>query len=516
MIEFTLAPGTRIADRYRITGLIAHGGMGAVHEAVDERLGREVALKTLRSEHVADGTEVMRFEREAQMSARLSHPGIAQVLDFGRTPAGLLYLVMERIRGETLASLLTREKRVLPARAADIVEQALSALASAHAEGILHRDLKPGNVMVVPTGNAREVVKVLDFGIAHQMDGAAYTRLTRTGVILGTPAFMAPEQARGEPLDVRVDVYAMGVLLWCLLTGQKPFVGGSMADTIDALLNVVPQRADRVVQGIPHALASVAEVAMQKDPAQRFADANAMAHALALARMRSSFPPRNEVQAPSLFALSPPGKRISMPAILVTSTPPPRPSHAPPTQAPSAPPAPPHAVPQSSLGLASIGRTMTRPTVLAAGFLGCGSMTAAALLFGNVAFNMWTSRARTSRIAAASEPSQLPASQATPAQTPPPPEGAVTHVPLSGVRGGFPRAAVVIPECAQAFQCCEAWFAGGGGDATVCAPLIDGEGDTRESCTTRAAYYADMIHALRRSDIDCRSVPSLRALPNAN
>lgn len=515
MIEFTLAPGTRIANRYRITGLIAHGGMGAVHEAVDERLGRDVALKTLRSEHAADGTEVMRFEREAQMSARLSHPGIAQVLDFGRTSAGLLYLVMERIRGETLASLLTREKRLLPLRAADIVEQALSALASAHAEGILHRDLKPGNVMVVPTGNEREVVKVLDFGIAHQMDGAAFTRLTRTGLILGTPAFMAPEQARGEPLDARVDVYAMGVLLWCLLTGQKPFVGESMADTIDAVLHVVPQRADRVVPGIPHALAAVAEVAMQKNPSQRFVDANAMAHALASARVRSSFPPRNEVQASSLFALSPPGKRISMPAILVTSTPPPRPLHAPPSLVPSAPPAPPPAVSQSSLRLAAISRTMTRPTVLAAGFLGCGSMTAAALLLGNVAFNMWTSRPRTWRIAAASEPSQLPASQASPAQSPAPSEGFATHVPLNGTTGGLSIADGVIPECAQAFHCCEAWFASGGGVA-VCALLIDGEGDTQASCTTRAAYYADMIRALRRSDSDCRTIPNLRALPNAN
>lgn len=494
MIALTLAPGTRIAQRYRITGLIAQGGMGAVHEAVDERLGREVALKTLRSELATDDTEVMRFEREAQMSARLSHPGIAQVLDFGRTHDGLLYLVMERIRGETLAALLTREKRVLPVRAADIVEQALSALASAHAEGILHRDLKPGNLMIVSTGSGREVVKVLDFGIAHRMDGGTITRLTQTGVILGTPAFMAPEQARGEALDARVDVYAMGVLLWCLLTGQKPFVGESMAETIHAVLSLVPPRADQVVPGIPHALASVADVAMQKDRAHRFVDANAMAHALASARARSSFPPRNEASAPSFLSLSSHDQRISMPAVHVISSPPPR-------------------APEASRALTSLGRTVTRPTFLAAGFLGCGSMTAAALLFGNIAFSVWTSRARSARIAAAAEPAHTPSSQAAPLPPPAPPQH-TTHAPMNGLAEGAPAPAV-IPECAQAFHCCEAWFEGAG-DGAVCAQLIDGQGDTEASCRTRAHYYRDMILAVRRTGIDCTEIPSLRALPNAN
>lgn len=286
MIAFTLAPGTRIAQRYRITRLIAQGGMGAVHEAVDERLGREVALKTLRQELCEDAVLVSRFEREAQTAARLAHPCIAQVLDFGTSPEGLLYLVMERVRGETLAALLTREGRLAPMRAADIVEQTLGALASAHAAGVVHRDLKPGNIMIVPSGESREAVKLLDFGIAQLMDGAAYTRLTQTGVILGTPTYMSPEQALGSQVDARTDVYAMGVILWCLLTGTKPFSGPSMADVVEAILNTNAPLADAVATDVPSELARIADFAMQKVRERRFVDANAMGRALVTFRSR--------------------------------------------------------------------------------------------------------------------------------------------------------------------------------------------------------------------------------------
>lgn len=290
MNDPVLGAGSLVAGRYRISGLIARGGMGAVHAAVDERLSREVALKTLRPELVEDRTLVARFEREAQTAARLAHPCIAQVLDFGTSPEGLLYLVMERVRGETLATLLKREGRLAPLRAADIVEQTLGALASAHAEGVVHRDLKPGNIMIVPSGESRETVKLLDFGIAHLMDGAAYTRLTQTGIILGTPTFMSPEQALGERIDARTDVYAMGVILWCLLTGQKPFSGSSMADVVEAILTTPPPLADAIAPEVPNELARVADFAMQKDRERRFVDANAMGRALVAFRSRESAP----------------------------------------------------------------------------------------------------------------------------------------------------------------------------------------------------------------------------------
>lgn len=285
MIEPVLAAGSLIAERYRVAGVIARGGMGAVHAATDERLQRPVAIKTLRLELVEDAALVRRFEREAQTAARLGHPGIAQVLDFGRTPSGMLYLVMERVQGETLSSLVKREGKLAPHRAADIVEQALGALASAHATGVVHRDLKPANLMVTPTGESRELVKVLDFGIAHLMDSVAYTRLTQAGAVLGTPTYMAPEQAEGKSIDVRTDVYAMGLILWHLLTGQKPYGDLSMASLAEALLHTVPPRADSLVTAVPSELASIAEMAMQKDPSRRFADANAMGRALASMRL---------------------------------------------------------------------------------------------------------------------------------------------------------------------------------------------------------------------------------------
>jgi serine/threonine-protein kinase len=278
-----LAPGVVVGGRYRVTGVLATGGMGAVYDAIDERLDRAVALKVVLRELVEDPEIVARFEREARAAARLSHPGIVQVTDLGRTDDGLGYLVMERVVGETLHAIVSRGP-LAPRRAADLVEQALSAIAAAHAAGIVHRDLKPGNVMIVPLGAGREAVKVLDFGIARLSESEGYTRLTRTGVILGTPSYMAPEQARGERVDARTDVYAMGVILWYLLTGKRPFGGADMAAIVEALLSETPPRADALRPEVPRALATVAERAMKKDPDARFASADEMSHALAALR----------------------------------------------------------------------------------------------------------------------------------------------------------------------------------------------------------------------------------------
>ena len=162
-----LKPGDRIADRYEIDTVIARGGMGAVYRATDTRTGRAVAVKVVLKELAGDRTALARFEREAMAAARLAHPGVVSVLDFGTTPEGLSYLVMEHVAGRTLAEVLDQEGRLAPARAADIVEQALGGLEAAHAAGIVHRDLKPGNLMLVPSGaGGREIVKLLDFGVA--------------------------------------------------------------------------------------------------------------------------------------------------------------------------------------------------------------------------------------------------------------------------------------------------------------------------------------------------------------
>ena len=276
------APGTRIADRYRIEQELATGGMGAVYRAHDEKLARPVAIKILLAELAADPTQIARFEREAFASARLTHPGIVQVHDFGKTDQGLAFLVMELITGRTLATVLD-EGRLSPARTLDIAEQALAALGAAHEAGIIHRDLKPANLMLVPISKDREHVKILDFGIAQLKTGEAYARLTATGDILGTPSYMAPEQARSEPADARTDVYAMGMVLWCCLTGQKPWGNAHVAAMVIAVQTEMPMRADLVSADVPKALGLAVEKAVSKRPEDRFTSAADFAQALSRA-----------------------------------------------------------------------------------------------------------------------------------------------------------------------------------------------------------------------------------------
>ncbi|MBX7196908.1 MAG: serine/threonine protein kinase, partial [Sandaracinaceae bacterium] len=276
----SIGTGTLLGDRYRLGAVIARGGMGAVYEGVDERLGRPVAVKVLRAELSSEEEAAKRFEREALLVARLAHPNVAQVLDFGRSAEGA-YLVMERVPGTTLSKVLEKEKRVSSQRAAEIGRQALEALASAHAAGVVHRDIKPGNVMVFSSGaSGGEIVKLLDFGIARMMETQAYTRLTGTGAIVGTPAYMAPEQARGESVDARTDIYGMGVLLYCLVSGKKPFTGDVVAMLEGVLYGEAPSLHTLVPDALP-GLVAIVERAMRKDPARRFQSASEMAQALA-------------------------------------------------------------------------------------------------------------------------------------------------------------------------------------------------------------------------------------------
>ena len=286
-----VAPGAKIADRYVLESVIAKGGMGAVYRATDERLGRTVAIKVLLAELAEDATSITRFEREASAMARLTHPGIVQVFDFGKHD-GVPYIVMEHVVGRTLATELDTLKRLAPHRACDIVEQALLGVVAAHAAGIVHRDLKPGNIMIVPTGTgAREVVKVLDFGIAQLKESVPYVRLTNLGAVLGTPTFMSPEQVRGETSDPRTDVYAMGVVLWCCLTGQRPFQAPDVPGVLARVLGEMPPRADKIDPSIPIAIAHATERAMAKRLNARFATATDFARALADAREQSAIPP---------------------------------------------------------------------------------------------------------------------------------------------------------------------------------------------------------------------------------
>jgi eukaryotic-like serine/threonine-protein kinase len=227
-----------IEDKYRIEQLIGRGGMGAVYRARDMRLDRLVAVKVVRADLLQDMDARRRFRREAQIVARLQHPGIVSIFDYGTFPDGGAYLVMELVRGEDLRRVLQREGALDPARAARILSAVCQAIAAAHREGVLHRDLKPENILLPEAGDIE--AKVLDFGVAKLVGDRADApsgrdaTLTAAGSIVGTPAYMAPEQLRGAPPDQRTDVFALGVIAYELLSGELPFSRGSFADVIVA------------------------------------------------------------------------------------------------------------------------------------------------------------------------------------------------------------------------------------------------------------------------------------------
>src|ERR671919_793401 len=217
-----------VGGRYEAGEPLGRGGMAEVRRGVDNRLGRSVAIKRLRIDLASDATFQARFRREAQSAASLNHPSIVSVYDTGEEldPNGsgvlLPYIVMELVEGRTLRDILREGRKILPERALEITASVLSALDYSHRAGIIHRDIKPGNVMLTPSGD----VKVMDFGIARAISDASST-MTQTAAVVGTAQYLSPEQARGETVDSRSDVYSTGCLLFELLTGRPPFVGDS-------------------------------------------------------------------------------------------------------------------------------------------------------------------------------------------------------------------------------------------------------------------------------------------------
>ncbi len=217
-----------IGDRYELGELLGRGGMAEVRAARDLRLGRIVAVKRLRTDLASDATFQARFRREAQASASLNHPSIVSVYDTGEemstdgSDVAQPYIVMERVEGRTLRDIIREGRKILPERALEITSDVLAALDYSHRAGIIHRDIKPGNVMLTPTGD----VKVMDFGIARAVSDASST-MTQTAAVVGTAQYLSPEQARGETVDSRSDVYSTGCLLYELLTGRPPFLGDS-------------------------------------------------------------------------------------------------------------------------------------------------------------------------------------------------------------------------------------------------------------------------------------------------
>ncbi len=263
-----------LGERYEIGGVLGRGGMAEVHRGRDLRLGREVAVKVLRSDLARDPSFQVRFRREAQAAASLNHPAIVAVYDTGedRTTTGATpYIVMEYVEGETLRDVLRREDRLEPARAMSLTADICAALDFSHRNGIVHRDVKPGNVMITPQGT----VKVMDFGIARAVSDSAAT-MTSTAAVIGTAQYLSPEQARGEGVDARSDVYSAGCLLYELVTGAPPFTGDSPVAVAYQHVREDPRTPSSINPGVPPELDAILLKAMSKNPANRYQSAAEM------------------------------------------------------------------------------------------------------------------------------------------------------------------------------------------------------------------------------------------------
>jgi serine/threonine protein kinase len=305
--------GEVIGGKYRLTRFLAAGGMGSVYEAQHTVVKRRVAVKFLRADLAVERTSLSRFQREAQAAGALESEHIAAALDFGIAGDGAPYIVMEYLVGESLSSLLEREKRLPVGRAADLVAQACRGIETAHESGIVHRDLKPQNLFVARRQDGSDLVKVLDFGVAklEAEDHGAGT--TRTGTVLGTPAYMSPEQARGEKvIDHRSDVYSLGAILYELLSGEKPHPGDSPNAILYHIATHAPLPLAELVPDIPRALVASVEKAIAKDPADRPGSAAALAEELRAFAVREVHP------APKVESSSPVASEGSSPTVLAS------------------------------------------------------------------------------------------------------------------------------------------------------------------------------------------------------
>ncbi|WP_280459070.1 protein kinase domain-containing protein [Nocardia carnea] len=311
-----LTNGAMIADRYRLQRLIATGGMGQVWEALDTRLDRRVAVKVLKSEFSADPTFRHRFRTEAKTTAQLNHPGIAGIYDYGETydPQGgeTAYLVMELVQGEPLNTVLNRLGRLSVVQGLDLLEQTGRALQVAHRAGVVHRDVKPGNILVTPTGQ----VKITDFGIAKAVDASP---VTKTGMVMGTAQYIAPEQAVGEDATAASDVYSLGVVGYEALAGQRPFTGdGALTVAMKHVREVPPP----MPADLPPNVRELVEVTLAKDPHQRYTDGGEFAEAVAAVRSgRRPPPPRNLAAAGPTSVIPAPQPAYDDPATVRYTTP---------------------------------------------------------------------------------------------------------------------------------------------------------------------------------------------------
>jgi eukaryotic-like serine/threonine-protein kinase len=272
--------GQTLGGRYLVTRKIGQGGMGAVYEATHTLIGKRVAVKVLLEKYAQREAIVKRLKQEAQLASSVGNEHIIDITDFGTTEDGRTFVVMEFLDGESLAECLGRENQLPEQRILRIASQACSALAAAHAKGVVHRDIKPENLFLLKRKD-QDFVKVVDFGISKSLRTSSEeeetTRLTQTGMVLGTPLYMSPEQARGDDeLDQRVDVYALGVIMYEAAAGRVPFIGNNYLSVISQVLNEEPKPLRELRPELSEEFDAVVMKAMSKDVKERYASANDM------------------------------------------------------------------------------------------------------------------------------------------------------------------------------------------------------------------------------------------------
>ena len=314
--------GAVLAGKYVVERRIGEGGMGLVYAGVHRDIDKRVAIKVLRDDLSRRPEVVARFRQEAKSASRIGHDNIVDIFDFGETTRGASYFVMEFLQGEDLANVLGRDFTVDPDRACALVLQCCRALSATHAKGIVHRDIKPENIFLTKRDGVDDFVKIVDFGIAKmsdiETDGAPGRKLTKTGMIFGTPEYMSPEQAAGKELDHRVDVYALGIILFECLAGRVPFEGDTFMGVLTQHLfaELPPIRTINENATVSPELELVIRKALAKDPDDRYQDTEELGEAVScalegrLSHATAARPPASKVSA-SLGSLEPVPRRRS-------------------------------------------------------------------------------------------------------------------------------------------------------------------------------------------------------------